>query len=296
MASRDSRGSLSILKRDGDQDHGTGHLPDEQEATGFPTISLRRAQRLEDFSQHLGYEEAIACLELIHQSLNCRTREDLSALVGELGKMLEADYCACMLSSRAPLHAASRVLVADGTFPAEWIKLYFERQFQLVDPIMMENYSSFSLQYWSDTYRRHPPPKMFASLAEDFGLTNGLTFGSPNPPGDGGSLFTFSGPRLKSTSRNLVIQRLVLPHLHQALCHLDVCGSQLALAPSLSPREREVLKWIGAGKSSWEAGMILRISERTVNFHLMNILRKLDVVNRPQAVAMALKLGLLELP
>jgi LuxR family quorum-sensing system transcriptional regulator CciR len=67
-------------------------------------------------------------------------------------------------------------------------------------------------------------------------------------------------------------------------------------ASPLTVRELEVLKWISVGKTSWDIGMILRISERTVNFHIKNLLPKLDAVNRAQAVAMALKLGLLGLP
>lgn len=64
----------------------------------------------------------------------------------------------------------------------------------------------------------------------------------------------------------------------------------------LSAREVEVLKWTGAGKSSWEIALILGVAERTVNFHVNNALRKLNVVNRTQAVAVALQLGLIELP
>jgi DNA-binding CsgD family transcriptional regulator len=54
---------------------------------------------------------------------------------------------------------------------------------------------------------------------------------------------------------------------------------------SLSPREREVLKWLRLGKSSWDISVILRISERTVNYHVGNIMEKLDVTNRLQAVS-----------
>ncbi len=58
---------------------------------------------------------------------------------------------------------------------------------------------------------------------------------------------------------------------------------------SLSPREREVLKWVKRGKTSWDISVILRISERTVNYHVSNIMRKLDVTNRQQAVSEAAK-------
>lgn len=56
---------------------------------------------------------------------------------------------------------------------------------------------------------------------------------------------------------------------------------------SLSTREREVLMWLRCGKTSWAISVILKISERTVNFHVNNIMRKLGVINRMQAVSEA---------
>ncbi len=61
---------------------------------------------------------------------------------------------------------------------------------------------------------------------------------------------------------------------------------------SLSPREREVLKWLRLGKTSWDISVIMRISERTVNYHVNNIMKKLDVTNRLQAVSEAVNLEL----
>ncbi len=56
---------------------------------------------------------------------------------------------------------------------------------------------------------------------------------------------------------------------------------------TLSPREKEVLKWLKCGKTSWAISVILQISERTVNYHVNNIMRKLGVINRMQAVSAA---------
>jgi len=66
-------------------------------------------------------------------------------------------------------------------------------------------------------------------------------------------------------------------------------------AVTLSIREKEVLDWLKEGKTSWEISAILQISERTVNFHVTNILRKLHVVNRAQAVAVAIHSGLVNI-
>ncbi len=56
---------------------------------------------------------------------------------------------------------------------------------------------------------------------------------------------------------------------------------------ALTPREVEVLRWLRKGKTSWDISVILMISERTVNYHVGNIMQKLDVTNRMQAVSEA---------
>ncbi len=62
----------------------------------------------------------------------------------------------------------------------------------------------------------------------------------------------------------------------------------------LSHREKEVLKWLKKGKTSWDISVILCISERTVNFHIKNIMQKLDAVSRTHAVVKAIEMGLID--
>lgn len=62
---------------------------------------------------------------------------------------------------------------------------------------------------------------------------------------------------------------------------------------TLSERECECLQLIAGGKTSWEIGEILDISPHTVNAHIRNIVRKLAVASRPQAVAEAFRRGLI---
>ncbi len=66
-----------------------------------------------------------------------------------------------------------------------------------------------------------------------------------------------------------------------------------AIEVHLTEREREVLTWVGRGKTSAEIAIILGISERTVNFHCDQAMRRLDVINRIQAVAKAIERGII---
>ena len=58
----------------------------------------------------------------------------------------------------------------------------------------------------------------------------------------------------------------------------------------ITARESEVLYWIGNGKTNREIGQILETSPRTVNKHLEQIYRKLEVDNRTSAAAIAIRL------
>jgi LuxR family quorum sensing-dependent transcriptional regulator len=63
---------------------------------------------------------------------------------------------------------------------------------------------------------------------------------------------------------------------------------RLQMGPSLSAREREVIRWAAAGKSSRETAVILSISEHTVNEYISGAIQKLNVANRTEAVAHAI--------
>lgn len=64
----------------------------------------------------------------------------------------------------------------------------------------------------------------------------------------------------------------------------------------LTAREQSCLHWAALGKTSWEIGAILGITERTVNFHIANTCTKLDVYTRQAAIVIALQTGLLPTP
>ena len=80
------------------------------------------------------------------------------------------------------------------------------------------------------------------------------------------------------------------PFLHMELLRANGKDSNTAshgASALLSAREQEVLKWLFEGKNNLEIGKILRISERTVKFHIQNLFRKFGAFNRYQLIANA---------
>lgn len=60
----------------------------------------------------------------------------------------------------------------------------------------------------------------------------------------------------------------------------------------LSLREKEVLRFVAEGLTNRDIGVRISLSENTIKYHLKNILQKLHLHNRTQAVAYAMQSGL----
>jgi signal transduction histidine kinase/DNA-binding CsgD family transcriptional regulator len=69
-------------------------------------------------------------------------------------------------------------------------------------------------------------------------------------------------------------------------------GTSEPLVEPLTPREREVLAGAAAGLTNKQIAARLGISDRTVQFHLGNVLSKLGVASRTEAAVLALQRGL----
>jgi two-component system, NarL family, nitrate/nitrite response regulator NarL len=60
----------------------------------------------------------------------------------------------------------------------------------------------------------------------------------------------------------------------------------------LTPREREILRWLARGNSNKLIARNLEVTESTVKVHVQNILRKLNVISRVQAAVYAVEHGM----
>ena len=104
-------------------------------------------------------------------------------------------------------------------------------------------------------------------------------------------IVAFSGERTAPTtpeSREILFDSLQLLDAYARESMIEA-GPQ----ERLSSREIECLRWSAAGKSSEEIAIILELSAHTVASYLKGAMRKLDAVNRMQAVARACRYRLL---
>lgn len=87
--------------------------------------------------------------------------------------------------------------------------------------------------------------------------------------------------------------QLFAVHAQDAAMRLLLPDTLKPERPRLTPRELEALRWTMDGKTAWEVGALLGISERTAVLHVNNAMHKLGCTTKHQAVVKALRLGLI---
>jgi DNA-binding CsgD family transcriptional regulator len=253
------------------------------------------AQESPELSSYLSGSDAIKLLEFIHQSLSCTTRENLASLFLKLQELFPFDFTTSLLGYRDQ-NGIVLVPGANISFPEQWLQESISKNHLQADAVVIENFTTYRVQHWSAARKKRYRREDINALSQDFGMRECYTHGSSPSAGEqNGSLFCFSSSSMKYELRTVAILEFLVPHLHLAFSH--ACDNQLPETTNtvLSCRQREVLNWLKQGKSSWDMSVILGISKRTVDFHVYNVIQKLGATNRTQAVAVATRLGLIDI-
>lgn len=100
---------------------------------------------------------------------------------------------------------------------------------------------------------------------------------------------------LKSVNGSELLQSIRSVHAGQYFLPTDVASklARRASMPDLTVREKEILARIADGRSNKEIAALLDIAENTVKNHVRQILEKLGVQDRTQAVTRAIERGIL---
>ncbi len=182
--------------------------------------------------------------------------------------------------------------------PVEFTQIYADPGLQRRDPVMQHcRRQSVPIIWDQDTYVESGVGELWEHQAS-YGYRTGIAMALHLPDGKHFLLGVDRESPLPSDTEEL--QRLVAD-LQLFAVHAQDSAMRLLLPvtlqperPKLTPRELEALRWTMEGKTAWEAGVLLGISERTVVFHVNNAMHKLGCINKQQAVLKALRLGLID--
>ncbi|WP_363349664.1 LuxR family transcriptional regulator [Methylocystis echinoides] len=177
--------------------------------------------------------------------------------------------------------------------PQGWDKLYFDLGFVDVDPVLKRCVASPDPFLWADVVAGlsvNSPEYAFMRKAEEHGLTHGVCFPVHGVNGLEAGVSLSGGAKAPSTTemRNLHLFCLYAFNKLKSIAK----GSAISV-PALTKREREILLWSAFGKTNRQVAEILFLSEKTVATHFKKIIKKLSVQNKAEAIALALRAGLI---
>ncbi len=165
------------------------------------------------------------------------------------------------------------------------------------DPVMQHcRRYSMPIVWSQDTYTQSGLGELWEEQAS-FGYCTGIAMALHLPQGRHFALGVERDKPLPSDRGELtrIVADLQLFAVHAQDAAMRVLAPDLAMTdlPALTPRELEVLRWTMEGKTAWEVGAILGITERTAVLHVNNAMHKLQCSSKHQAVLKALRLGLI---
>jgi len=176
----------------------------------------------------------------------------------------------------------------------EWVRVYLDNNYVKVDPR-----AGYCVQHtdpirwreltFSDDEIGQTASEMMKH-ASQFGFTDGISF-PIHGVGSEAAMFSLSSAGSLPEYSELDIQTILAyaNKVHSVVKRIQYKRNPESFElPVLSGREKECLKWTANGKTSWEIGQILGVSESTVVFHISKAVNKLGVSNRVQAVAKAM--------
>lgn len=193
-------------------------------------------------------------------------------------------------------HGESRRRISSG-YPEAWQRIYLDRAYIDIDPTVAHCLSSTDPLLWTEQLFAEADCLALLEEARGFGMGHGVSV--PTHEGFGVKsmvCFARSQPIDGASVDSMQLIRsakVIASCAHMGYRRLARDDMAFELTRPLSEQEKNCLGWTATGKTSWEIGKILRISESTAIFHIKNAMEKIGAKNRVQAVAVAFRMGLL---
>jgi DNA-binding CsgD family transcriptional regulator len=223
--------------------------------------------------------------DLLNSAASVRTVDEFKQWTRDyLRKVLPHEALLCVLGH---LHAAGVALeyLVLVDYPVEHLEAIRNRAGAIDSPIVhrwlierrpllfdAEEPWPDSSPEWLASFRRHDLRNLAVHAVADTDLCLGTYHGFYRIPGK-------LGPQHEDLLRALA------PVMHQVLCRvINYYGRESCNDLSLTPREREILHWVGVGKTNSEIAILVGIAVDTVKHHVSRLLAKFGVANRAQLV------------
>ncbi|MDF0606183.1 LuxR C-terminal-related transcriptional regulator [Neisseriaceae bacterium TC5R-5] len=232
-------------------------------------------------------------LEWAHLISHIETEAELKEFLDSVLKKAPSEHIVLALGridQEQKLQRLERVF--NISYPSDWMSEYVQENYAQNDPILRVQFG-YAPVIWQEHFMRSKSKRerKFIAEASAIGLGIGITLTSASRHNNLGCLFSLAGEEAVQNTNNFVsMLNGLMPHLHQAMVRIASLPPTAPSSLPLSQREYDIFHWMSKGKTNWEIAIILDISERTVKFHVANIIRKLSANNRTHAIVLGMHL------
>ena len=236
-------------------------------------------------------------LSLFESLLDCGTVEELHRNATAIARQMGFEHFLYGVQVNTSLTRPYRFILS--CYPENWRKHYDEEGYANIDPTVVHCAKTSIPIIWKNELFKGRREARVRSEAKDCGLVSGASFSIHGNRGEAAMLSLSTSRESREAQDDIVAMmgkaQLLTCYLHEAVQRIVLSKGPIPLKKvNLTEREKECLLWAAEGKTGWEIANIIKISERTVTFHLQNAVQKLGVVNRQQAISRALSLGIIE--
>ncbi|WP_226383439.1 LuxR family transcriptional regulator [Burkholderia mayonis] len=233
--------------------------------------------------------------DILDQTSSARTERDIHDILSRIAARLGFDYF--FYGTLSDMDKQESPVKTISNYPTAWQEKYKSSGYIRIDPIVQHCGHRLIPLQWHDGICHSREQRNFMEDARGHGLVAGASFPVHSRHGEVSVLSLASRSAGQTTSLSAKHAPTTFAQGALAAAFVREGMERISNRPDHEPsaplthRELECLKWIAAGKSSWEIAMILGISENGVLYHVKKLMAKFDVQSRHLAVLKAMASG-----
>jgi LuxR family quorum sensing-dependent transcriptional regulator len=239
-----------------------------------------------------------------HRNLVCDTIDNIARLTlvsqiatGLTGAAAQLGFGALGINGLPPPTADADPLILAESTPEGFRDLYIAERFYAVDHICRHaRLACEPFRYAEAPYdpTQSRAGQRFMQALATFGMASGLIVPIGRPANVPACVW-LAGENPDLDDESVQATQLICLFAASKAQALSRPPDPLPGTGRLTSREREMLQWIAAGKTSWEISVISGLSERAINKIISDAMTELNAVTRAQAVVQAIRSGEIEL-
>ncbi len=177
--------------------------------------------------------------------------------------------------------------------PRDWRQVYADKAYAHIDPVAQMAMRITRPFRWAECHANLTPAQQaFVAHAQAYGLNYGIIFPMKHGKAMPGTVSFGAEQDFKLTLEQKINLEILSRHAFEHIEELMGAPAEIANI-TLSEREHDILTLVAQGKTNWEIGAILELSEYSVRDYLKHMSKRMQTGNRTHTVTRAMQLGLI---